>query len=205
MENDYEVLQHSFYERPNVTMIARELLGKILMTSFGDEITAGRIVETEAYNGAVDKASHAYGNRRTNRTEVMFGAAGTAYVYLCYGIHHLFNVVTNKSGIPHAILVRAIEPTEGISVMQDRTRKKVLDNTITRGPGNVSKALGIFTYHSGLDLTESEIRIVDDGFRYKKKEIAVTTRIGVDYAGPDALLPYRFIVKDNPYVSGKRK
>jgi len=205
MENDYEVLQHSFYDRSNVTVIARELLGKILITSFDNEITAGRIVETEAYNGAVDRASHAYGNRRTNRTEVMFGKPGTAYVYLCYGIHHLFNVVTNKKEIPHAILIRAVEPTEGISIMQDRTRKKVLDNTLTRGPGNVSKALGIFTYHSGLDLVRSDIRIVDDGFQYKKKEIAVTTRIGVDYAGPDALLPYRFIVRDNPYVSGKRK
>jgi len=204
MENDYEVLQHSFYDRSNVTVIARELLGKILITSFDNEITAGRIVETEAYNGAVDRASHAYGNRRTNRTEVMFGKPGTAYVYLCYGIHHLFNVVTNKKEIPHAILIRAVEPTEGISIMQDRTRKKVLDNTLTRGPGNVSKALGIFTYHSGLDLVRSDIRIVDDGFQYKKKEIAVTTRIGVDYAGPDALLPYRFIVKDNPYVSGKK-
>jgi len=205
MENDYEVLQHSFYDRSNVTVIARELLGKILITSFDNEITAGRIVETEAYNGAVDRASHAYGNRRTNRTEVMFGKPGTAYVYLCYGIHHLFNVVTNKKEIPHAILIRALEPTEGISIMQDRTRKKVLDNTLTRGPGNVSKALGIFTYHSGLDLVRSDIRIVDDGFQYKKKEIAVTTRIGVDYAGPDALLPYRFIVRDNPYVSGKRR
>ena len=205
MENDYEVLQHSFYDRSNVTVIARELLGKILITSFDNEITAGRIVETEAYNGAVDRASHAYGNRRTNRTEVMFGKPGTAYVYLCYGIHHLFNVVTNKKEIPHAILIRAVEPTEGISIMQDRTRKKVLDNTLTRGPGNVSKALGIFTYHSGLDLVTSDIRIVDDGFQYKKKEIAVTTRIGVDYAGPDALLPYRFIVRDNPYVSGKRR
>ena len=205
MENDYEVLQHSFYDRSNVTVIARELLGKILITSFDNEITAGRIVETEAYNGAVDRASHAYGNRRTNRTEVLFGKPGTAYVYLCYGIHHLFNVVTNKKEIPHAILIRAVEPTEGISIMQDRTRKKVLDNTLTRGPGNVSKALGIFTYHSGLDLVTSDIRIVDDGFQYKKKEIAVTTRIGVDYAGPDALLPYRFIVRDNPYVSGKRR
>ena len=204
MENDCEILQHSFYDRADVTVIARELLGKVLMTNFNNEITSGRIVETEAYNGAVDRASHAYGNRRTNRTEVMFGKPGTAYVYLCYGIHHLFNVVTNRKEIPHAILIRAIEPLSGIEIMQDRTRKKILDNTLTRGPGNVSKALGIFTYHSGLDLVESEIRIVDDGFRHRKKEIAITSRIGVDYAGPDAMLPYRYIVKDNPYVSGKR-
>jgi len=205
MEKDYEVLGRSFYDRSDVTIIARELLGKILITRFNGEITSGRIVETEAYNGAVDRASHAYNNRRTNRTEVMFGKPGTAYVYLCYGIHHLFNVVTNREEIPHAILVRAVEPVTGIDIMQDRTRKKVLDNTLTRGPGNVSKALGIFRYHTGLDLIESEIQIVDDGLRYKKKELAVTTRIGVDYAGPDALLPYRYIVKENPYVSGKRK
>jgi DNA-3-methyladenine glycosylase len=205
MEKGYEVLQRSFYDRPDVTVVARDLLGKILLTRFNNEVTSGRIVEIEAYNGAVDRASHAYGNRRTNRTEVMFGKPGTAYVYLCYGIHHLFNVVTNKKEIPHAILIRAIEPIQGIKVMQDRTRKKVLDNTLTRGPGNVSKALGIFTYHTGLDLVKSEIQILDDGLRYKKKEIVVTSRIGVDYAGPDALLPYRYIVKDNPYVSGKRK
>jgi len=205
MEKDHEVLERSFYDRSDVTIIARELLGKILITRFNGEITSGRIVETEAYNGAVDRASHAYNNRRTNRTEVMFGKPGTAYVYLCYGIHHLFNVVTNREEIPHAILVRAVEPVTGIDIMQDRTRKKVLDNTLTRGPGNVSKALGIFRYHTGLDLIESEIQIVDDGLRYKKKELAVTTRIGVDYAGPDALLPYRYIVKENPYVSGKRK
>ena len=205
MEKDYEVLERSFYDRSDVIAIARELLGKILITRFNGEITSGRIVETEAYNGAVDRASHAYNNRRTNRTEVMFGKPGTAYVYLCYGIHHLFNVVTNREEIPHAVLVRAVEPVKGIDIMQDRTRKKVLDNTLTRGPGNVSKALGIFTYHSGLDLIKSEIQIVDDGLRYKKKETVVTTRIGVDYAGPDALLPYRYIVKENPYVSGKRR
>ena len=201
----YEVLQRPFYDRADVTIIARELIGKLLVTTFNGVITAGRIVETEAYNGAVDRASHAYGNRRTNRTEVMFGEPGTAYVYLCYGIHHLFNVVTNRADIPHAVLIRAIEPTIGIDVMQKRTKKKMLDNTLTRGPGNVSKALGIFTSHTGSDLVTSDIRIIDDGFRYKKKDIVVTTRIGVEYAGPDALLPYRFIVKGNPYVSGKRR
>src|ERR1700730_16759752 len=162
LENGYDVLQRSFYERPDVSAIAKDLLGKILLTSFDGEFTAGRIVETEAYNGVVDRASHAYGNRRTARTEVMYGKAGTAYVYLCYGIHHLFNVVTNRQETPQAVLVRAIEPLLGIELMQERTRKKILDNTLTRGPGNVSKALGIFTYHSGLDLLDSEIKIAND-------------------------------------------
>jgi DNA-3-methyladenine glycosylase len=205
VENDYQVLPRSFYDRKDVVAIAKELVGKVLITNFNGQFTSGRIVETEAYNGAVDKASHAFGNRRTARTEVMFGKPGTAYVYLCYGIHHLFNVVTNKEGIPHAVLIRAIEPLQGVEIMQNRTKKQLLDNTITRGPGNVSKSLGIFTTHTGYDLLDSDIRIADDGFRYAKKDIVITTRIGVEYSGTDALLPYRFIVKDNPYVSGRRR
>jgi DNA-3-methyladenine glycosylase len=204
LEKGYSVLERSFYDRTDVVKIAKELLGKILVTYFNGEFTAGRIVETEAYNGAVDKASHAYGGRRTARTEVMFGRPGTAYVYLCYGIHHLFNVVTNKAEIPHAILIRALEPLHGIDIMLDRTRKQVLDNTLTRGPGNVSKALGIYTTHTGMDLLESDVVIAEDQYEVKRSAIGITTRIGVDYAGPDALLPYRFIVKNNPYVSGKK-
>ena len=204
LEKGYTVLDRSFYDRPDVVKIARQLLGKILITWFDDQFTAGRIVETEAYNGAVDKASHAYGGRRTARTEVMFGRPGTAYVYLCYGIHHLFNVVTNKPDIPQAVLIRALEPLHGIDIMLDRTRKQLLDNTLTRGPGNVSKALGIFTSHTGMDLVESNLLIAEDQYKVKKSAIGITTRIGVDYAGPDALLPYRFIVKNNPYVSGKK-
>src|SRR3954468_10296694 len=153
MEKGYEILPRSFYDRQDVTLIARELVGKILMTRFDNVITAGRIVETEAYNGAVDKASHAYGNRRTNRTEVMFGKAGTAYVYLCYGIHQMFNIVTNKEGTPHAILIRAVEPLQGIDLMLERTGKKKLDETLTRGPGNVGRAFGFHTSQCGLLLT----------------------------------------------------
>jgi DNA-3-methyladenine glycosylase len=197
-------LSKEFYQRKDVVKIARELLGKILVTNFDNIVSAGRIVETEAYNGAVDKASHAFGNRRTNRTEVMFGEGGVAYVYLCYGIHHLFNVVTNVKDIPHAVLIRAIEPITGVEDMLLRTGKKILDNTLTRGPGNVSKALGIYTRHTGLSLLGDEIFIADDSFKLKPSEVAATPRIGVDYAGADALLPYRFIVKGNPYVSGKR-
>jgi DNA-3-methyladenine glycosylase len=205
VEKGYTVLDRSFYDRPDVVKIARDLLGKIMVTFFDGQFTAGRIVETEAYNGAVDKASHAYGNRRTARTEVMFGEPGMAYVYLCYGIHHLFNVVTNKAGTPHAVLIRALEPIHGVDIMLHRTRKQVLDNTLTRGPGNVSKALGIFTHHTGLDLINSDLRIVQDQFKVKKSAIGITPRIGVDYAGPDAFLPYRFIVSGNPYVSGSKK
>jgi DNA-3-methyladenine glycosylase len=133
----------------------------------------------------------------------MYYPGGTAYVYLCYGIHHLFNIVTNTKDIPHAILVRAVEPMEGIPAMLERTGKKKPDYTLTRGPGNVSKALGIGTRHTGGSLLHDEIIIASDGFVPKKEDIVATPRIGVDYAGEDALLPYRFIIKGNKYVSGK--
>jgi DNA-3-methyladenine glycosylase len=196
-------LDDSFYNRNDVLKIAGELLGKILVTKFDGQFTSGRIVETEAYRGETDKASHAYGGRRTKRTEIMYGEPGKAYVYLCYGIHHLFNVITNKKNIPHAILIRALEPLDGIDIMLERTRKTKLDFTLTRGPGNVSKALGLLTQHTGKNLSEDEVFIADDDFKLNKKEIEITKRIGVDYAEEDALLPYRFSVKGNKYVSGK--
>jgi len=196
-------LELDFYQRKDVLKIAKELLGKILVTNWSGIITSGRIVECEAYAGVIDKASHASGGRRTNRNEIMYGEGGFAYVYLCYGIHHLFNVVTNSKDTPHAILIRALDPIEGIGEMLLRTNKKKFDHTLTKGPGNVSKALGILTKHSGLSLLDDRIFIGDDGAVYSKKEIAVSPRIGVDYAGEHALLPYRFYVRGNPYVSGK--
>ncbi|HEY6902450.1 MAG TPA: DNA-3-methyladenine glycosylase [Puia sp.] len=196
-------LGDDFYDRPSVVTVARDLLGKVLVTTFDGELTSGRIVEVEAYNGVVDRASHSYGGRRTRRTEVMYGAGGTAYVYLIYGIHHLFNVVTNKKDTPHAVLVRALEPLEGIETMLRRTGKRKLDYTLTRGPGNLSKALGLLTSHTGWLLSSDEIYIGDDGYRVRKAQIVATPRIGVDYAGEDKKLPYRFYVEGNPYVSGR--
>lgn len=196
-------LDIEFYRRQNVVQIARELLGKILVTNWKGVLTSGRIVETEAYAGVIDNASHAAGGRRTPRNEIMYGQGGYAYVYLCYGIHHLFNVVTNSEDVPHAVLIRALDPIEGIEEMLLRTAKKKLDHTLTRGPGNVSKALGIFTKHTGVSLLEKKIFIANDGGKYSKKEIEASPRIGVDYAGNDALLPYRFYIKGNPFVSGK--
>jgi DNA-3-methyladenine glycosylase len=196
-------LSLEFYQRSNVLHIAKDLLGKVLVTKWNNTVTSARIVECEAYAGITDRASHAYGARRTKRNEIMYAHGGFAYVYLCYGIHHLFNVVTNVNEVPHAILIRAGEPLEGVKEMLKRTGKEKLDNTLTRGPGNFSKALGIYTAHSGLSLSDKKLFIADDGFRYKKKEIVASPRIGVDYAGNDALLPYRFYVKGNPFVSGK--
>lgn len=194
------ILPESFYARKDVVKIARELLGKVLVTEFDGVLTSGIIVETEAYAGATDKASHAYGNRRTKRTEVMYMHGGAAYVYLCYGIHHLFNVVTNVQDVPHAILIRAIEPLEGIETMLTRRGKDKLTPSLTAGPGAMSMALGIDTGHTGASLQE-QIRIEDRGIKVPGKDIVAATRVGVAYALGDALRPYRFFIKGNKYVS----
>ena len=193
----------SFYNRKDVVKIAKELLGKIIVTNFDGMITSGRIVETEAYAGIIDKASHSFGGRRTARNEHMYSPPGTAYVYICYGMHQMMNIVTNKKEIPDAILVRAIEPIKGIEIMLQRTGKKMPDKTLTRGPGNVGKALGIFKHHSGLHLLDEQIFLLDDHQKVSENEIGSSKRIGVESAGKDALLPYRFYVKGNKYVSGK--
>ena len=181
-------LDHSFYDRKNVVLIAKELLGKILVTQFDGIRTSGRIVETEAYNGVVDRASHAFGGRRTNRSEHIYGGPGTVYVYFVYGLHYLFNVVTNKKDTPHAILIRALEPMEGIDYMLKRVGKPIADYTLTKGPGNLARAMGISKIHTGGNLFSEEIFIEDDGLRYKKDQIVITHRIGVDYAGTDAAI-----------------
>ena len=198
-------LSKEFYLRRNVLQVAKNILGKVLVTQSGGKITSGRIVEVEAYNGIVDKASHAFGGRRTKRNEVMYGEGGYAYVYLCYGIHHLFNVVTGVNDEPHAVLIRALEPVSGIEIMAKRTGKQKDDISITKGPGNLSKALNISTSQNATDLLGKNIFLLDDGVKYSDKEIDASPRIGVDYAGEDALLPYRFFVKKSLYISGRTK
>ncbi|MEO6168831.1 MAG: DNA-3-methyladenine glycosylase [Chitinophagales bacterium] len=198
-------LPRSFYLRDNVLQIARELPGKFLMTKVEGIKTGGMITEVEAYAGVSDRASHAYNNRRTNRTEVMYSQGGTAYVYLCYGIHHLFNVVTNQHNVPHAILIRGIEPVEGVEVMMQRRKKMKLDFTLTAGPGAVSQALGISTQHTGISLLSNTIWLEDRGIKILSKKMTNGKRIGVDYAGEDALLPYRFFIAGNPWVSKSRQ
>ncbi|MEO7264055.1 MAG: DNA-3-methyladenine glycosylase [Ferruginibacter sp.] len=196
-------LNLDFYEREDVVQVAKDLLGKILVTKIDDLLTSGRIAETEAYVGLTDKASHSFKGRRTSRNEHMYATAGTAYIYICYGMHQMMNVVTNKKDIPDAVLIRAVEPLEGIEIMLDRTGKKGLDNSLTRGPGNVGKALGLFKKHSGLFLLDDEISIYDDGCRIDESLKGISKRIGVESAGPDGLLPYRFFIKGNAYVSGR--
>ena len=192
-----KVLDVGFYQRADVVAIARELIGKVLVTNFDGEHTTGIITETEAYAGITDRASHAWNDRRTSRTEIMYGAAGHAYVYLCYGIHSLFNVVTNTIGIPHAVLIRAIHPLEGLEVMLMRAKRTQPDKTFGKGPGKVSKILGIHYTHSGSLLTRSygSIWIEDHQIRFPADAIKATPRIGIDYAGADAALPYRFVIE----------
>jgi DNA-3-methyladenine glycosylase len=197
-------LTFDFYDRDDVVQIARDLIGKIIITKVGGRLTSGRIVETEAYIAITDKASHSFGGRRTLRNEHMYAPAATSYVYICYGIHYLFNVVTNKKDIPDAVLIRAVEPIEGIDVMLGRTGKAKPDNTLTKGPGNVSRALGIGKIHSGISLTGNTIFLADDNWKPGDAgAIAASKRIGIDGAGADALLPYRFYVRGNKYVSGR--
>jgi len=194
-------LDVDFYRVKEVLSIARNLLGKYLFTNINGEISGGFIVETEAYNGITDKASHAYGNRKTNRTQTMYETGGIAYVYLCYGIHEMLNVVTSVEGEPHAVLIRAINPTEGIDLMLERRKMASLKNNLTAGPGSVAKALGISRKMNTFSFQSGEIWIEDCGLVLPEEQIAAVPRVGVAYAKEDALLPYRFYIKGNPYVS----
>lgn len=188
-------LPYSFYQRTDVVRIARDLIGKVLCTSIDGRSTCGAIIETEAYAGQIDRASHAYNGRRTQRTEIMYASGGVAYVYLCYGIHHLFNVVTNGTNSPHAVLVRALHPLKGIFIMKER-RGIDINDRLAHGPGTLSQALGIRIEHSGTDLTGDAIWIEDQGIEINDRHVFSGPRIGVDYAGVDALLPYRFVVSE---------
>ena len=194
-------LSADFYHRDDVLLISRELLGKVLCTNFHDKLTSGIIVETEAYAGVTDKASHAYGGRRTKRTETMYAKGGSAYVYLCYGIHHLFNIVTNKENIPHAVLIRAIQPRDGIEIMLQRRNKKKVDHSLTAGPGSLTRALGITVKNSGTLLMDNLIWLEDQNINYTNQDILATPRVGVQYAGKDAQNPWRFQVENSPCVS----
>ena len=188
-------LPASFYRRDDVVRVSRELLGKVLCTRANGAVTKAVITETEAYAGVGDKASHAHGGRRTRRTEPMFAAGGIAYVYLCYGIHHLFNVVSAGAGTPHAILVRAARPLEGEALMRKRRGKAAADKTLMAGPGTVSQALGITTRLTGASLQGGRIWIEDHGLGVDDSRIVTGPRVGVDYAAEDAARPYRFILR----------
>lgn len=195
----YHKLSESFYLRENVQQISIDLLGKVLVTCIDGQYTAGIITETEAYQAPEDKASHAFNNRKTPRTEIFYNKGGIGYVYLCYGIHYLFNVVTNKTDVPHAILIRSVEPLEGIDVMMLRRKKKKLDKTLTAGPGALSQALGITKLHNKISLAGDTVWIEDR--EIKVKSIVSTTRIGIDYAAEYKDKPWRYYIEGNIWVS----
>ncbi|HEV2914972.1 MAG TPA: DNA-3-methyladenine glycosylase [Pyrinomonadaceae bacterium] len=197
-------LPREFYTRVDTLLIARQLLGQRLVvpTPEGARV-AGRIVETEAYMAPEDRASHAFGNRRTPRTEPMFGRGGTAYVYFIYGMYYQFNVVTGLAGVPHAVLVRAVEPLEGTQIM--RARRPVKDERrLTDGPGKLCLAMGIDRSFNRADLRGDLVWIEEGEREVAAREIASGPRVGIDYAGEFVSKPWRFWLKDNPYVSRKR-
>jgi DNA-3-methyladenine glycosylase len=189
------ILPPEFYQREDVVEVSRELLGKVLCTHIDGRLTQAMITETEAYAGMTDRASHAFGDRRTKRTEPMYGPGGHAYVYLCYGIHHLFNVVTNAEGVPHAVLIRAAQPIRGVDLMLKRRGSERVDDRLLGGPGSLARALGITTSLTGTGLSGPVIWIEDSGVVIEDDEISVGPRIGVDYAEQDAYLPYRFVAR----------
>lgn len=198
-------LSPEYFLNEDAVALAKDMLGKVLYTQIDGETTAGIIVETEAYFGVKDKASHAYGGRRTNRTETMYSKGGVSYVYLCYGMHHLFNVVTSVKDDPHAILIRAIVPLIGIDTMEARRNMPATKAAISSGPGSAAKALGIDRTFNAKNLTGNEIWLEDQGIKYQDDEIAATPRVGIAYAQEHAILPWRFFVKGNKYVSKPNK
>lgn len=193
-------LPEEFYQAENVIIVARNLLGKALFTRCNGTVTGGIIVETEAYSWT-ERGCHAYRKRRTSRNAIMFEKGGHAYVYLCYGIHYLFNVVTNVPGIPEAVLVRALEPLEGMRAMEKRRGRRADDYQLTSGPGKLTQALAIDRSMNGKYLLENEVWIEDVGKKIASNMIVAGRRIGIDYAGEDALLPWRFTIKGNRWVS----
>lgn len=189
-------LDRGFYERP-VLQVARDCIGKVLVHDTPDGLVAGRIVEAEAYRGPEDRAAHSFGGRRTARTEVMFGPPGHSYVFLIYGMHHNFNLVTGREGQPHAVLIRGVEPLQGLELMAKRRHVAADRIELTNGPGKLCKALGIGAEHYGLDLCQGPLFLADA----PRVKVARSPRIGIDYAGNWAHKPWRFFQRGNRYVS----
>lgn len=193
-------LPREFYTRTNVLTVARNLLGKLLVVPAPNgQRVSGMIVETEAYRGPLDRASHAYGGRRTKRTETMYGLGGTVYIFFVYGMYNQFNVVTNVENVPHAVLVRALQPIEGIELMRQR-RHGQPDRNLTNGPGKLCIALGIDRRLDRADLLGDHVWL-EDGEHMPSRKIASGPRIGIDYAEEWVKKPWRFWVRDNQYVS----
>ncbi|MBR6464520.1 MAG: DNA-3-methyladenine glycosylase [Verrucomicrobia bacterium] len=194
-------LERSFYTREILT-VSRELIGKNLVHHTAEGITKGRIVEVEAYVGAVDKASHAYGNKCTGRTAIQYSVGGFAYVYLIYGMYDCMNIVTGQEGLAEAILIRALEPVEGIELMRKRRHTTALKN-LCSGPGKLCMAMGITRECYGLDLCGDELYLEQGSVSVKPDEISATKRINIDYAEEARDFPWRFILTGSPFLSVK--
>ena len=193
-------LAREFYTRSNVLTVARDLLGKLLVVPASDGIrVSGLIVEAEAYRGPQDRASHAYGGRRTQRTETMYRIGGTAYIFFVYGMYNQFNVVSNVAEVPHAILIRAVEPVEGIEIMKER-RHGHAERNLTNGPGKLCIALGIDRSLDGADLMGNRVWI-EEGEKVSRSRIASGPRVGIEYAEEWIAKPWRFWIKGNRFVS----
>jgi DNA-3-methyladenine glycosylase len=191
----------SFYQRNDAVLVARELLGKHVYTCIDGELSGGIIVETEAYQGPEDRGSHAFNHRRTPRNEIMFSAGGVAYMYICYGIHDMLNVVTGHHGVSHAVLIRAVEPLVGIDVMRERRQIFNEDTRLCRGPGALAKALGLAKVHNGVNLLEDIIWLEDRNEIIDESQIVASPRVGMNFEGPYKTIPWRFYVKGNRNVS----
>ena len=190
------MIPRSFFTDQDVVHIAQQLLGCRIETNFEGAYTSGIICETEAYRAPEDKASHAYNHRRTARTEIFYGKGGYSYIYLCYGIHHLFNIITGPIDTPHAVLVRAVIPVQGIDIMMER-RNTENQNILTNGPGKWTSAFGITTTWSGIDLLDnrSPIKIFPPTSAFSEVEIMATPRIGIDYAEEWVDVEWRFLIR----------
>ena len=197
-------LARSFYTRKNALAVARSLLGKLLVVpDENGERVSGMITETEAYMGPHDRAAHSFGGRRTARNEVMYGAGGRAYVFFVYGMYYQFNVVTGREEEPHAILIRAVEPVEGIDKMRER-RPRAKESDLTSGPGKLCIAFGIDRSHNGEDLIDGSRIWIEDHARVPASAVAAGPRVGIDYAKEFTDVPWRFWMRTNPHVSRRK-
>ena len=196
-------LSDQFYLREDTIQIARELLGKKVFSMAGDMLTGGIIVETEAYRGPEDRGSHAWNNRRTNRTEIMYAAGGVAYMYICYGIHDMLNIVTGPENTSHAILIRALEPIVGLEIMQERRKVYNKDTRLCQGPGALAQALGLNKSFNGKSLRGNEIWI-EHADLIPEEQIIASARVGMNFDGPYKTIPWRFYIRGNRYVSRPR-
>jgi DNA-3-methyladenine glycosylase len=196
----FNLLPISFFEGNDVTEIAESLISCIIVSDIGGKRTAGIITETEAYCGFNDKASHAFQQKRTSRNEAMFLSGGYIYVYLCYGLHYMLNIVTNQEHFADAVLIRSIEPIEGIEVMLERRKKEKPQRNLSCGPGNVAQALGITLSLNKNRLQEKCIGIYRLG-NFQTNYLLVGKRIGVEYAGDDSLKLWRFGLKNSAWLS----